>query len=81
MSKHEKLLKKINEKPTRSDITFNEVGSLLLHKGFEKFEGSGSRVKFVHKEKGLLVSLHKPHPGNELKKYAVEQLQEILKEM
>ncbi len=35
---------------------------------------SGSRVAFVHSETGHIIRLRRPHPGNILKKYQIEQL-------
>jgi len=78
MGKKEKILKKIMENPERSDIKYIEVENLLLSIGFKKLEGKGSRVKFFDAENDNLISLHKPHPGNELKHYQVRYLQEKL---
>ncbi|MBK7231534.1 MAG: type II toxin-antitoxin system HicA family toxin [Saprospiraceae bacterium] len=33
---------------------------------------SGSRVAFYNESKKLLIRLHKPHPGNELKDYQIK---------
>ncbi len=37
----------------------------------------GSRRRFVHESAGM-ISLHQPHPGNELKAYQVELVFEAL---
>ncbi|MCC8118028.1 MAG: type II toxin-antitoxin system HicA family toxin [Bacteroidales bacterium] len=62
------------------DFTFDEVQSLLLSLGFEldnKGKTSGSRVEF--KKDGILpIKLHKPHPNNIMKAYAMKQLYEFL---
>ncbi len=79
MSKKEKLLKKFTQLPPRKDLTFTELEALLQQLGFEKREGSGSRVKFVKDE--LLINLHKPHPEDILKVYIVKQIQAKLKEL
>lgn len=79
MSKKDKLLKKFKELPPRKDLTFAELEALLQQLGFEKREGSGSRVKFVKDE--LLINLHKPHPEDILKVYIVKQIQAKLKEL
>ncbi len=78
MSKKDKILKKILENPARSDIKYSETENLLLSLGYKKLEGKGSRVKFYHAEINDLIVLHKPHPGNELKRYMIEYLQEKL---
>ena len=79
MSKQSKTLEKIFKRPTSSAVTWAETESLLKHLGYSKLEGNGSRVKFINVDRGNdIISLHKPHPGNELKKYVVEYLQEKL---
>lgn len=79
MAKHEKLLEKFTRIPSKKDLTFSELETLLSHYGFEMIEGSGSRVKFVHADAQQVLSIHKPHPGNILKEYVVKQIQELLK--
>ncbi|WP_202798484.1 type II toxin-antitoxin system HicA family toxin [Marinobacterium stanieri] len=59
---------------------WNELETLLNGLGYETKQGSGSRVKFYHPEKDHLLSLHKPHPGNEMKAYAVKYVAQELKE-
>ena len=78
MSKKEKLLKKFLAEPARNDLTFNELRALLNHLGFEVKEGKGSRIKFFHKERKLMVSLHKPHPAPELCREFIRDVQPIL---
>lgn len=65
-----------------SDYTFNEARSLLRSLGYTEFnkgKSSGSRVMFV--KDGVKILLHKPHPGNEMKRYAVQQLKDQLESM
>ena len=78
MSKKEKLLKRFLELPLRSDLTYPQLEILLISLGYKKVEGDGSRVKFLKDTTPIII--HKPHPGNILKKYVVKQLQEILGE-
>jgi len=80
MSKKDKLWAKFMEVPPKKNLTWNELISFLLALGFELLEGDGSRVKFYHKTKDIMVNLHKPHPDNLLKTYIVKQIQEKLKE-
>jgi len=57
---------------------------LLTHFGYEKAgkgKTGGSRVKFVHLETKDIINLHKPHPGNILKRYQVKQIIEKLKDL
>jgi len=81
MSRKDKLLKKFLAKPIRKDLTFDELSTLLLSCGYKKLEGSGSAVKFYHKDKDHLINLHKPHPANVLKIYIIKQIQQKLKEI
>jgi len=77
MSKNEKLLAKLlNE---RSSFTWQELVTLLRWLGYRQLEGAGSRVKFDNGDPQALISLHKPHPGNELKAYIRRQIIEHLK--
>ena len=79
MSKKEKLLLKLLSENT--EITFDELKSLLLSLGFRienKGKTSGSRVSFVRD--GLVIILHRPHPQKELKKYQVKQVISQLRE-
>ncbi|MCI5535534.1 MAG: type II toxin-antitoxin system HicA family toxin [Clostridiales bacterium] len=43
---------------------------------YNKGRSSGSRVAFVHDE--VVISLHRPHPGNVLKRYQIKQVIEVL---
>ncbi|HDR1354570.1 type II toxin-antitoxin system HicA family toxin [Pasteurella multocida] len=81
MSRNEKLLQKLNKKPPPKDFTWDELRSLLLSLGFEEKQGVGSRVKFIHQRLAYPVSLHRPHPGNEVKKYVIEQVKDALDEL
>ncbi|MDM8549608.1 type II toxin-antitoxin system HicA family toxin [Desulfobacterales bacterium HSG2] len=81
MSKKEKLLAKFMSAPKKKDITYDELKTLLKAMGYEKEEGSGSRVTFFHPKTSHFIDLHRPHPGNELKLYQVNIIQEKLKEL
>ncbi|BCG46466.1 hypothetical protein GEOBRER4_n1262 [Citrifermentans bremense] len=70
MSRYEKLLKRLKAKP--KDFTWSEATSLLQHFEFELLKGDGSRRKFYHKAKKVLITVHKPHPGNILKEYVID---------
>ena len=61
------------------DYTYKEARGLLISLGFQEYnkgKTSGSRVIFIKADKKIL--LHKPHPGDEMKLYAVRQLKEYL---
>lgn len=79
MSKFEKAKERIRSKP--KDYTYDEVKYLLSQMGFEEYnkgKTSGSRVKFYRKEDKKVILLHKPHPGNIMRRGAVEDLVEFL---
>ena len=62
-----------------ADYTFTEAKSLLISLGYAEYnkgKSSGSRVMFVRD--GIKILLHKPHPGNVMKQYAVRQLKDQL---
>jgi predicted RNA binding protein YcfA (HicA-like mRNA interferase family) len=79
MARRNKLLERLRQRPR--DFTWDELVRLLRRLGFERAKGgktSGSRQRFVQEASGLTVSLHKPHPGKELKRYQIDQLLEFL---
>jgi hypothetical protein len=81
MAKKEKLLQRLLSIPR--DFTWNELVTLLYYFGFEeerKGKTGGSRRKFVDVS-GNVINLHKPHPGNILKEYAIKQVIERLREL
>jgi predicted RNA binding protein YcfA (HicA-like mRNA interferase family) len=78
MSKHEKLLKRLLSKP--KDLEWSEAVSILESIGFETICGDGSRRKFKHKATNVIIIMHKQHPGNIIKMYAIEQIIDSLKE-
>lgn len=78
MGQKEKLIARLRSHPR--DFTFAEAERLLGYLGFvrsNKGATSGSRVKFVHRERGAIM-MHRPHPGNVLKPYQIAQLIETL---
>jgi len=79
VSKKDKLLKKIHQRP--KDFAWEELETLLKGFGYKqvkKGKSGGSRRRFIHSSLPTIM-LHKPHPGNVLKMYQVDQIIEILK--
>ena len=72
MSKRKKLLERLISNP--KDFTYSELKALLCGLGYEKEEGTGSRVIFIDLKTKSIISLHKPHPGNILKNYQIEDI-------
>jgi len=79
MSKHDKLIKRFLTRP--ADFTWDELTSLLAGFGYAPAKGGktgDSRVRFIHKALEPII-LHRPHPTPALKRYQLEQIEEILK--
>ena len=79
MSKLEKAKERLRSIP--SDYTYSEAKNLLCSLGFKEFnkgKTSGSRIMF-YREDGKRIMLHKPHPGDIMKKYSVKDLYEALR--
>jgi hypothetical protein len=70
--KQRKTLAMILEKPTRSDISWQETVSLLLGIGAVMKEGKRSRVRFKCRDYSLHV--HAPHPIKVISKSTVETM-------
>ena len=79
MSKNQKALARLSAKPTPTDITWQELKSVLVSLGYQEYSGSGSRRKFIHKARNLVINLHEPHPKPVLKKYSIDFVVEHLK--
>ena len=80
MRTKEKLRERLLKMP--SDYTFDEMQRLLEGYGYEKRnkgKTSGSRLIFKNGAKRPIM-LHKPHPGNIVKEYAMKQVYDDLKE-
>ena len=78
MTRKEKLIKRLKSKP--KDFTWDETKSLLIGLGFTEVKTGktgGSRKRFINSS-NVVVTLHRPHPRNILKRYQIEQLIELL---
>ena len=81
MSTEEKMIERLKACP--SDYTYTEARALAKRFGYvEKNKGStsGSRVLFYRESDSRKIILHKPHPGDIMKQYAVRQLLANFKE-
>jgi hypothetical protein len=74
--KQKQTLKSIFEKPTRGDIKWSDIESMLKALGAKISEGSGSRVRIALK--GWRALYHRPHSQKETIKGAVNQLRKDL---
>ena len=78
MGTKEKLVNRLKSQP--KDFTFEEAERLLTLFGYvktSKGKTSGSRVMFIDEQKRKIL-LHKPHPGNIIKTYALKDIIETL---
>lgn len=74
--KHQKNLTAVFELPTRANIRWVDIERLFVAVGADIAEGSGSRVRI--KLDDQVKTFHRPHPGREAKRYAVEAIREFL---
>ena len=74
--KNQKTLQAIFDLPTRANIRWNDIERLFRALGAEITEGAGSRVRI--KLDDQVKTFHRPHPGKEAKRYAVEAAREFL---
>lgn len=79
MSRQEKLISRLLSIP--KDLTWEELSKVLAFYGYEEFTGGktgGSRRRFVDSNKNI-ITLHKPHPANIVKQYAIREVISHLK--
>lgn len=79
MSKAGKALIRLGATPTPADFKWNDLCSVLKHLGYEIQNNSGSRRKFYHEEKKLLIICHEPHPSPDVDKGCIADVVEHLK--
>lgn len=76
MGTKDKLVLRFRSKP--KDFTFGELKRLLQNFGYQEEQGSGSRVVFINTDIDHKIKLHKPHPGNILKRYQIDLIEQEL---
>jgi hypothetical protein len=80
MSRQEKLINRLLSIP--KDFTWDELCKVVAFFGYEELTGGktgGSRRRFVDSLKNI-ITLHKPHPSNIVKSYAIREVIAHLKE-
>ena len=80
MSRSDKLLKRLLGNP--KDFTFSELETLLTGFGYRLSNSgstSGSAMRFINRETGHIIRLHRPHPSSVLKQYIVKYIIDELK--
>jgi hypothetical protein len=76
MGTKDKLAHRFRSKP--KDFTFGELKRLLQSFSYLEEQGSGSRVVFVNTVLNHKIKLHKPPPGNILKHYQMDLIEQEL---
>lgn len=80
MSRRDKALRRFLSRP--ADLRFDEMSRLLKDLGYEEIKSgktSGSRVAYLNKLSGHIIRLHRPHPGNIVKRYQMEMIEDALR--
>ncbi len=80
MSRRDKLVARFKGRP--KDFTWDELVRLLEGLGYAEAQAGktgGSRRRFVHAS-APAIALHKPHPGNIVKMYVIDDVLRVLTE-
>ncbi len=78
MTKVDKLNERFQGDPI--DFTWEELKKILFLHGYVEInpgKTAGSRRKFKNKDHRI-ISLHKPHPGNIVKRYVIKKVKKHL---
>jgi len=75
-SKHRKTLEAIFADPVRSNIPWDDIEALLVAMGAERYEGNGSRIRFLLN--GAKATFHRPHPRKETDRGAVVSVRRFI---
>ena len=74
--KQRQTRQRIFDKPTRSDISCNDIESLFIALGAEVDEGKGSRVRVALND--VRAVFHRSHPQRVTNKASVRSVQRFL---
>jgi len=80
MSRRDKLIARLKSRP--KEFTWEELVRLLEGLGYTEAKAGktgGSRRRFVHPT-APIITLHKPHPGNIVKMYVIDDVLRRLRE-
>lgn len=80
MSRRDKLIARMKGRP--KDFTWDELIRLLVSLDYTEAttgKTGGSRRRFVHTT-APTIALHKPHPGNIVKMYVIDEVLRVLTE-
>ena len=76
--KQQRILKRIFERPERSDISWRDIESIFTALGADISEGRGSRVRVALND--VRAVFHRPHPDRITNKGAVKSVRRFLQE-
>ena len=76
-NKQKRVLDEIFSIPTRSDILWKDIESLLTALGTDLTPGAGSRIRCALK--GVKAVFHRPHPEQSTTKGTVEDVRRFLR--
>ena len=74
--KHQSTLSAIHAEPTRANIHWNDIETLLIALGAECSEGKGSRLRVAIND--VKAVFHRPHPEKEASKSMVCSVRRFL---
>ncbi|MDR1014160.1 MAG: type II toxin-antitoxin system HicA family toxin [Coriobacteriales bacterium] len=80
MSQIEKLIEQLKTRPDA--FKYQDMKKVLKHLGYSELIGgktSGSRIRFMSATHPP-ISLHRPHPGNEVKAYVIKDVTQFLED-
>ena len=80
MSTIDKLISRFLSIP--NDFTYQEAKKVVGHFGYledNKGRTSGSRVVFIRESDNATIFLHKPHPGNQMKRQYLRDMLDAMK--
>jgi len=75
MSKQDKLMAKLERKPSPKDFRWDDLLTLARRLGFSEHCNGGSHYTFQH-ESGYTFTMSKTHPSGLLKTYQVDDVLE-----
>lgn len=79
MSKRQKTLERLCKSPPPADFAWKDLKATLEHLGYTMLNNSGTRRKFYHQNKQLLIICHQPHPSPNVDKGCIVDVVEHLR--
>jgi hypothetical protein len=75
-NRHRKILAAVYADPPRANIPWEDIEALLIGLGAERYQGNGSRVRFILN--GIKATFHRPHPRKETERGALLSVRRFL---